>query len=339
MNRMDLNRGMITRYGIPLVILIAVGLPLVSADLYILNLLVLMLIFIIFAEAWNLLAYSGQGSLGHAAFFGIGAYASTLIATESGITPYITIFVGGAVAALIGVLIGLTCVRLREWFLAMVTFGFAIIVQTLTVSVLAPVTGGWDGIASPRLISAGIPGYQLIQYYSILLITIGCILLIHLIMKSRLGLAFSAIRENEVEARATGVDPVRVRLIAFAISAYIAGIAGALEIHYIGYLTPEIYGVDISFWPIVYVIFGGLGTLAGPVIGTVVLMSIWEGLRQAGLTFGRYIIIGVLLILVIIALPTGLVSLPGEVRERWKMWKEKRNVRVETADVTPNKED
>jgi branched-chain amino acid transport system permease protein len=335
---MDLNRGMITRYGIPLVILIAVGLPLVSADLYILNLLVLMLIFIIFAEAWNLLAYSGQGSLGHAAFFGIGAYASTLIATESGITPYITIFVGGAVAALIGVLIGLTCVRLREWFLAMVTFGFAIIVQTLTVSVLAPVTGGWDGIASPRLISAGIPGYQLIQYYSILLITIGCILLIHLIMKSRLGLAFSAIRENEVEARATGVDPVRVRLIAFAISAYIAGIAGALEIHYIGYLTPEIYGVDISFWPIIYVIFGGLGTLAGPVIGTVILMSVWEGLRQAGLTFGRYVIVGVMLILVIIALPKGLVSLPGELRERWMAWKEKRAVRADSADIIPDKE-
>jgi branched-chain amino acid transport system permease protein len=339
MNRMNLNRDMIIRYGTFALVAIAIGMPFISGDLYILNLLVLMLIFIIFASAWNLLASSGQGSLGHAAFFGIGAYASTLIAAESGITPYITIFLGAAVAALIGVLIGLTCVRLREWFLAMVTFGFAIIVQTITVSVLAPITGGWDGISSPRLVSPGIPGYQLIQYYSILFITIGCIFLIHIIMKSRLGLAFSAIRENEVEARATGVDPVRTRLIAFAISAYLAGIAGALEIHYIGYLTPEIYGVDISFWPIVYVIFGGLGTLAGPVIGTVVLMSIWEGLRQAGLTFGRYIIIGVLLILVIIALPTGLVSLPGEVRERWKMWKEKRNVRVETADVTPNKED
>jgi len=335
---MNLNRDMILRYGIFALVAIAIGIPFLSGDLYILNLFVLMLIFIIFAEAWNLLAYSGQGSLGHAAFFGIGAYASTLIATESGITPYITIFVGGAVAALIGVLIGLTCVRLREWFLAMVTFGFAIIVQTLTVSVLAPVTGGWEGIASPRLISAGIPGYQLIQYYSILLITIACILLIHFIMKSRLGLAFSAIRENEVEAGATGVDPVRVRLIAFAISAYIAGIAGALEIHYIGYLTPEIYGVDISFWPIIYVILGGLGTLAGPVVGTVVLMSVWEGLRQAGLTFGRYVIVGVMLILVIIALPKGLVSLPGELRERWMAWKEKRAVRADSADIIPDKE-
>ena len=213
-----------------------------------------MLIFIIFASAWNLLAYSGQGSLGHAAFLGIGAYASTLIATKSGITPYITIFLGAAVAALIGILIGLTCVRLKEWFLAMVTFGFAIIVQTIAVSILTPLTGGWDGIASPRLVSPDIPGYQLIEYYSILLITIASIVFIWYILRSRIGLAFAAIRENEIEARAAGVDPVRYRLLAFGLSAYLAGVAGALEIAHIGYITPEIFGIDLSFWPVTYVI-------------------------------------------------------------------------------------
>ncbi len=149
-----------TKYGIIATLAIAIALPFLTDSMFILNLLVLMLIFIIFASAWNLLAYSGQGSLGHAAFFGIGAYASTLIAAKSGISPFVTIFLGAAVAAFIGILIGLTCVRLKEWFLAMVTFGFAIIVQTLTVSVLAPITGGWDGIASARLVSPAIPGYQ-----------------------------------------------------------------------------------------------------------------------------------------------------------------------------------
>jgi branched-chain amino acid transport system permease protein len=277
-----------------------------------------MLIFIIFSSAWNLLACSGQGSLGHAAFFGIGAYASTLIAVKSGVSPYITIFIGAAVAAFIGILIGLTCVRLKEWFLAMVTFGFAIIVQTLTVSILAPVTGGWDGIASPRLMSPDIPGYQLLEYYSILVITIASIIFIWYIMKSRVGLAFSAIRENELEARASGINPVKYRLLAFALSAYLAGVAGALEIHHIGYITPEIYGVDLSFWPVTYVILGGLGTLAGPIVGTVVLTIIWEGLKMAGLTFGRYVIVGVLLILVIIFLPKGLVDLPSRLQEWWK---------------------
>ena len=315
---MDFRRNEMIRYGTLAVIALAVVAPFLSGNLFLLNLLSLMLIFIIFASAWNLLAYSGQGSLGHAAFFGIGAYASTLIAVKSGFSPYITIFLGAAVAAGIGILIGLTCVRLKEWFLAMVTFGFAIIVQTITVSLLAPVTGGWDGIASPRFLSPSIPGYQLIEYYSILVITIASVVMIRYILKSRIGLAFSAIRENELEARAAGVDPIRYRLLAFALSAYLAGVAGALEIHHIGYITPEIFAVDLSFWPVTYVIFGGLGTLAGPVIGTIALTIIWEGLKMAGLTFSRYIIIGILLILVIIFLPKGLVDLPDKVHTWWK---------------------
>jgi branched-chain amino acid transport system permease protein len=318
------DRDRITWFGTCAVIALAVLAPLLSGNLFFLNLLSLMLIFIIFASAWNLLAYSGQGSLGHAAFFGIGAYASTLIAVKSGMTPYLTIFLGAAVAAFIGILIGLTCVRLKEWFLAMVTFGFAIIVQTITVSLLAPVTGGWDGIPSPRLVSPDILYYQLIEYYSILAITILAIVLIWFIMKSRVGLAFSAIRENELEARAAGVDPIRYRLFAFAISAYLAGVAGALQIHHIGYITPEIFNVDLSFWPVTYVIFGGLGTLAGPVIGTVVLTIVWEGLKMGGLTFSRYVIIGLLLIIVIIFLPKGLVFLPEEARKHWNSWKDKR---------------
>ena len=319
---MHIKHNEMAKYGIIATLAIAIAIPFLIDSMFILNLLVLMLIFIIFASAWNLLAYSGQGSLGHAAFFGIGAYASTLIAAKSGLSPFITIFLGAAVAAFIGILIGLTCVRLKEWFLAMVTFGFAIIVQTLTVSVLAPVTGGWDGIASSRLLSPSIPGYQLIEYYAVLAITIASITAIWYIMKSRIGLAFLAIRENELEARAAGIDPVHYRLLAFALSAYLAGVAGALEIHHIGYLTPELYGVENSFWPVTYVILGGLGSLAGPVIGTIVLTIIWEGLKATGLTFGRYIIVGIMLILAIIFLPRGLVSLPEQVREwlkrRWK---------------------
>jgi branched-chain amino acid transport system permease protein len=305
------------RYIIAAVLGIAVLAPfLLSDNLFVLNLITLMLISIIFASAWNLLAYSGQGSLGHAAFLGIGAYASTLIATKASLSPFFTIFLGACVAAVIGILIGLTCVRLKEWFLAMVTFGFAIIIQTITVSVLTPLTGGWDGIASPRLISTAVAGYQLIEYYVILLITIASVVLIHSIIQSKIGLAFSAIRENEVEARAAGVDPVRIRLFAFGTSAFIAGIAGALQIHHIGYITPEIFGVDLSFWPVTYVILGGLGTIAGPVVGTIVLTFIWEWLKALGFTFARYVIIGLVLILAIIFLPKGLISLPDEIRKR-----------------------
>lgn len=303
-------------FGIIFLLILAALLPLVlGLNLYILTILILMVIFIIYASSWNFLTYTGQGSLGHAAFFGLGGYASALVATASGISPYITMLIGGGAAALVGLFIGAICVRLKEWFLAMVTFGFAIIIQTLMVSQFADITGGWDGIAAPRLISSSVPNYLLIEYYSILLIAVVVILIFWLILRSPVGLAFAAIRENEMEARAAGINPVKYRLFAFLVSAYFSGIAGALEIHHLGYITPEIFGVDLSFWPIIYSISGGLGTLAGPIVGTIVITVLWDGLQALGLTYARFIIIGLLLVLIIIFLPKGLISLPEQFRK------------------------
>jgi branched-chain amino acid transport system permease protein len=315
---MRVERGSFSWYFTAVTLGIAVLLPLLAGmSFYVLNVVIIMLTFILFSSAWNFLAYSGQASLGHAAFFGIGGYVSTLIARTTGFSPFGTILVGGLVAAIIGLLLGLTCVRLKEWFLAMVTFGFAVILQTVIASPLAATTGGWDGVGSPRLLPTEIPGYLAYEYYAILAITVVSILGIHLILRSRTGLAFAAIRENEVEARASGINPVRFKLLAFTVSSFIAGIAGALQVHHISFISPEIFHAETSFWPVIYSIFGGLETIAGPVIGTVILTVIWEGLKGLGLTFERFIVIGVLLILVVIFLPRGLVSLPAEFR-RWK---------------------
>jgi len=300
-------------------LVLAFLIPLViGSSLYYLTILILMLIFIIYASAWNFLTFSGQGSLGHAAFFGIGGYAASLVALKVGLPPLVTLLFGGCFAALIGVLIGLTCVRLREWFLAMVTFGFAVIIQTLIVSQLAPVTGGWDGFPVPKLVPTTIPGYLMIEYYLVLLIAIAVILTFRYLLQSRIGLALAAIRENEVEARAAGINPVPFKLFAFGVSAFVTGIAGSLEIFHFGYITPEIFGIDLSFWPIIYSITGGLGTLSGPIVGTIVVTLLWDGLNALGLTYARFIIIGVLLVLIIIFLPRGLVSLPDEIRKRLK---------------------
>lgn len=287
---------------------------------YMLNLIILMLIFIIYASAWNFLTFSGQGSLGHAAFFGLGGYASSLFALKTGIPPIVAIFFGGAFAGFIGLLIGLTCVRLKEWFLAMVTFGFAIIIQTITVSQLAPVTGGWDGYAVPRLVSPELTWGYLGEYYLILAMTVAFILFFYLVLRSPMGLALGAIRENELEARAAGVDPIRFKLLAFVISAFVGGIAGALEIHHFGYITPEIYGVNLSFWPIIYSITGGLARLGGPIVGTIVVTILWDGLNALGFTYERFIVIGALLILIIIFLPKGLITFIDRVVERIRAW-------------------
>lgn len=302
-------------------IIVALALPFLGVSTYVLNVAVIILIFALFASAWNFLAYSGQASLGHAAFFGIGGYISVMAARNFGLPPFATIFIGGAIAALIGVLIGLTCVRLREWFLAMVTFGFAVIVQTLVVSSLAPVTGGWDGMPAPRLISGAGAATLLAEYYIIFFVTAISIAGIYLILRSRVGIALAAIRENELEARTAGVDPVKYKLFAFGVSTFIAGIAGALEIHHFGYVTPEVYGTEVSFWPVIYSILGGLGTIAGPIIGTIILTLFWDGLKDIGLTYERYIIVGAMLILAVIFLPKGLISLP----ERVKEWRRRRS--------------
>jgi branched-chain amino acid transport system permease protein len=304
-------------YAIIFLLIIAALTPLIlGLNPYLLTVLILMLIFIIYSSAWNFLTYTGQGSLGHAAFFGLGGYGSALIATAFSMPPFVAVFVGAGAAALAGLFIGAICVRLKEWFLAMVTFGFAIIIQTLVVSrQLSSITGGWDGIAAVRLVGGGGSANLLIEYYAILVIGVLVIILFWIILRSKTGLAFAAIRENELEARAAGIDPVKYRLFAFLVSAYFSGVAGALEVHHLGYITPEIFGVDISFWPIIYSISGGLMTLAGPVVGTLAITLVWDGLQTFGLTYARFIIIGILLILIIIFLPKGLISLPARIRE------------------------
>jgi branched-chain amino acid transport system permease protein len=308
------------RHLLPVLVFVcALLLPVLpGSSQYIRTILVLMLIFIIYASAWNFLTFSGQGSLGHAAFFGLGGYISSLIAIQTQIPFIIAIFAGAGMTAGIGIFIGMTCVRLREWFLAMVTFGFAVIIQTLIViSQLSPVTGGWDGFAVPKLFPGSGPASPLIEYYCILIIAAGSILLFHLLLRSKIGLALAAIRENEMEAKASGINPVPFKLFAFGMSSFISAIAGALEVSHFGYISPEIFGTDISFWPIIYSITGGLGTLAGPIIGTIVVSLIWEGLNALGLTYERFIVIGLLLILTIIFLPKGLVSLPEKLHS-WK---------------------
>ncbi len=295
-------------------LLIAVLIPLIfGVNQYILTVLTIMLVFIIYSSAWNLLALSGQGSLGHAAFFGIGGYSSAIIAKSLGFPPLATILIGGVFAAFIGVLIGLTCVRLKEWFLAMVTLGFAVLAHTITIE-LSGLTGGWDGLPVQKLIPITVSNYIMYEYYLILITTVITVFIIYQIMKSKIGLALEAIRENELEAKVMGINVMKYKLMAFGISAFFTGIAGALEIHHFGYITPEVYGIDISFWPIIYCVSGGLFTIEGPIVGTIVITLLDEGLKNFGWTYERYILIGLILILIVRFLPKGFVSIPEKIK-------------------------
>jgi len=270
-----------------------------------------MLIMAILASAWNLLAYSGQGSLGHAAFFGVGGYVSALLSIKLGISPLITLWIAGLVASLLGLFVGLLVARLREWFLAMVTFGIPVILKTLTVSdlkiqILARLQsqlGGHDGLF-PGYLARGIAEYYIIMGLSVLSIVFTAV-----VFNSKWGFAFSAIRDNELEARILGVNTTKYKLLAFCLSSYMAGVAGALFAHSTGYINPGIYGIEYSFNPVLYSVVGGMGTVAGPVIGTVVISLINEVLKDFGLTYLKNVIIGLIIILTVIFFPRGIAGM------------------------------
>jgi len=279
----------------------------------------MILILAVYASSWNLLAYSGQGSLGHAAFLGIGGFASALSAVGLGVPPLIGLFLGAIISAIIGLLIGLACVRLKAWFLGMVTFGFAIIIGTI-FSQFDSVFHGVDGFATPSIVPQGVP-----FYYVTLAIAASSIAAIFWVMRSKWGLAFKAIRENEPEAKMIGINTWKYKLLAFVISTFFAGLAGGLCAESQLFIQLDIFSIDNSFMPLIMSVIGGLGTIEGPIIGSIIIYSIesfmpltYPFLQPLSPIFpgvsniGPYFMFageGLFLILVVIFLPKGISSL------------------------------
>jgi branched-chain amino acid transport system permease protein len=302
-------------------IAVALVIPLVLSDNYMLRILTLIVIFTIYASSWNLLASSGQGSLGHAAFLGIGGFTSSLLAINLGIPPIIGIFIAGAFSAAIGFLIGITCVRLKAWFLAMVTFGFAVIAETI-FSEFDDVTHAIMGFRTPALLfSARLP-----FYYFALLISIASVAIMYFIMKSKMGLAFRAIHQNVAEASMIGINTAKYKLYAFVLSTFFAGLSGAIYAHFQRYIQILIFSADNSFKPLMMSVIGGLGTIEGPIIGSVVMVFIndflvnidpflnsalsplFPAVSNVGASI-RLVGLGIFLVIVVILLPKGLSSL------------------------------
>jgi branched-chain amino acid transport system permease protein len=310
-------------------LVIVVILPLFVRSEYILsNVLTVMAIFALYASSWNLLAYSGQGSLGHAAFLGIGGFASALLAARLGVPPIIGLFVGSLLSAGIGLLVGLACVRLKTWFLAMVTFGFSIIIVTI-ISQFDSIFGGIIGFPTVTFVSEGYP-----FYYATLALVTSSIVTIFLVMKSKLGLAFKAIRENELEANMIGINTAKYRLLAFVISTFFAGLAGGLWAESQLFIQLDIFKVDNSFLPLIMAVIGGLGTLEGPIIGSIIIVSIesfmpltypylqplsplFPGVSNVGPPL-KFVGLGIFLIVVVIFLPKGITSLLSRLYEYFK---------------------
>ena len=287
---------------------------------FMIHVLTLVAIFTIYASSWNLLASSGQGSLGHAAFLGIGGFVSSLLAINLGIPPVIGMFLGAFLSAGIGFLIGITCVRLKAWFLAMVTFGFSVIAETL-FSHFDDVTHGVLGFRTPLLIPSGLPFY----YFAVFVACIS-VAVIYFIMNSKMGLAFRAIHQNVSEASMIGINTAKYKLYAFVISTFFAGLSGAIYSHFLRYISVTVFAADNSFKPLMMSVIGGLGTIEGPIIGSAIMVFIdsllpnVDSVLQAALNplfpavsnVGppiRLLGLGIFLVIVVVFLPKGVTSL------------------------------
>ncbi|MGH8669724.1 MAG: branched-chain amino acid ABC transporter permease [Burkholderiales bacterium] len=279
------------------------ALPLVYDDAYVLRILTMTCIFATFAASWDLLAgYTGQVNFGHALFFGAGAYTSALLSVQLGITPWATIWAGAAVAALFGLGVGYLCLRLRGSYLSLATLAFPLIALGLLFA-FPGFSGGELGISGLRRLAVSPAANYYVAAVSMLAIVFG----LWLLADSRLGIVLHAIRDDEVAARASGINTPRYKLAVFAIAAAAAGFAGALFAHYLRVAGPSSLEVALSFQVVIWGIFGGVATIYGPVAAVFILYPLTEWLgswRHVGEL--RLLIFAVIVLLVLLFMPRGL---------------------------------
>jgi len=279
------------------------ALPLVYDDAYVLRILTMTCLFAMFAASWDMLAgYTGQVNFGHALFFGAGAYTSGLMSQKLGVSPWLTIWAGAAVATLVGWVVGYLCLRLRGSYLSLATLAFPLIVLGLLFA-FPGFSGGELGISGLRRLALTPTQNYYVAAVAMLALVFG----LWLIADSKFGIVLHAIRDDEVAARASGINTPRYKLAVFAISAAAAGFAGALFAHYIRVAGPSTLEVALSFQVVIWGIFGGVATIYGPVAAVFLLYPLteWLGSFRA---FGemRLLIFAVIVLLVLLFMPRGL---------------------------------
>ena len=288
--------------------------PLIMTHPYYMHLTNLILIFALTATGLNLVTgYAGQLSLGHAAFFAIGAYSSALVSMKLGWPFPLALVASAGVATLFGAVLGVPSLRLRGPYLALATAGFSEIIRII-INNWESLTQGSRGIAeipAPSFLGAAISS-EMAWYYLLIGLFLLCTLGINRILRSHLGRAFVAVRDNEPAASAAGVNPFGHKVLAFAISAFLSGLAGSLYAHYRAYISPDTFTFAESVAFLSMVVVGGKGTLAGPLVGAAALTLVPDFLSF--MKDFKMVFHGILLVLCMMFLPGGLVSLVGMLR-------------------------
>jgi branched-chain amino acid transport system permease protein len=282
---------------------------------YFMHICILMLTYVIATSSLRTVFISGQSSVGHAAFMGIGAYASAIMALRLGWTPWLTMLIGAAGAALVAALAGYLFSRLRALYFSMVTLFFGVAVEALMRS-WPSLTGGRSGLVGyPGLGALSIPGLGEIDfgaskvpyYYLLLVLAFVTLFILYRIERSRTGMNWMAIAQSPLVASSIGINETKYRVLAFTVGCFFAGLAGGVYAHYNGVLSSSSFGLMSSINLVTYMLLGGMSYFAGPIIGVVVLVAIPEIFRS----FKEYapFIYGGVMLVVIFFMPQGLAGL------------------------------
>jgi branched-chain amino acid transport system permease protein len=289
---------------------VLLALPLTTGSTYIHHVLVLWMLFALLALSLNVIVgYLGELSFGHAAFFGLGAYASAILTMETGAPVWLGFVAAGLVAGLFGLAIGYVSLRIIGPQFAILTLGFGSIIYTVT-NYWVDLTRGPMGINNiPALWLPGLGEVSEARgfYYVVLACVIGFAYACHALMRSRTGRSFLAVRENAPLAASIGIDVFRAKLLGFVAATVVAGLAGGLYAHYLRVITPELMSLQYMAALIIMVVVGGRGTILGPIIGALIYVVLLEVLRAFGPL--RLLVFALLLTGSVIFLPNGLVSL------------------------------
>lgn len=268
-----------------------------------------------------LFGYTGQVSFGHAGFYAIGAYCSALLSKNFSLPPILTIFIGAVLATVFGIIIAFPASRLVKHFLSLLTIAFGMMVYTFVNS--SKLTNGASGITGiPKI---NIFGFELGNYQSyfwlVLVLVIFTIIAKRNIINSRIGRAFIAVRENPHAAAGMGINVAKYKIMAFAISAFMAGLAGALYAHMVRFISPDTFTKDQSNMFMTMLLFGGISTIPGALIGAAAITIMTELLQE----FAAYqtLIYACLILIVLFLLPNGTVGLFVKVKLACSKWSSK----------------
>jgi branched-chain amino acid transport system permease protein len=286
-------------------------LPIVIQDPYMLNIVVIFGIYSLLGISVNLIVgYIGEVSLGHAAFFGLGAYASAILSKNVSLSVFLSIPLAVGFTGAIGLFIGYLALRLKGPYFAITTLAFAEIVR-LIVTNWVDLTRGPMGFTQIPPLALKIPGFgewkmisEFHYYYFVLALVLFVLWVVYNLVRSPTGRTFLAIREHEALARSVGIGPFRFKVLAFVISTMIAGLAGGAYAHYFRIISPDIHTAYYSAIPLMMVMVGGRGTFWGPLLGALLFAVLPELFRTAGTI--RMVVFASFLLAAIVYMPEGI---------------------------------